>query len=140
MQKSNPNRPPTSSTGHRANVERRLRRTNVLGPALNYQLQACSQRAGAQAIILTSKHGLVVANSPTDDIPCESIAATMSCVGSNQFRITTVTCGTTHCVVSARGFQSNGHDFVLCAVGSPNDRTLSELNVAIGGIRRILAK
>ena len=121
-------------------IERRIRRSRVVGNALNYQLQACSERAGSPALLLTARHGLVIAKSPARDIPVDSIAAQMASVGTNQFRITTVTCGSRPCVVSAKGFHSDGEEFVLCAVGNPNERTLGQMHIAIGGIRRILAQ
>jgi len=57
--------------------ERRRHRSEKRGEALELMLDACRERSGAHALVISDEHGLLVAASGVDRIDAERIAAAM---------------------------------------------------------------
>jgi len=119
--------------------ERRIQRSNIKSSVLTYQLQACKERSGVEAVLLTSQEGFLVASSEGQDHLGESIAASLCQVQPHQFRIASIRQETRTKTIAARGFQFGEQALVVSAVGCPTENTVKELYTAMGGIQRILA-
>ena len=119
--------------------ERRVRRSNQMGTALSFQLEACASRSGVEAMILANRDGLVVASSPWNPESTEVVAAQLARVQTHQFRVGTVRAqGSAPRTISARGFDVGDEELVVCAVGCPTTKMVGEIYEAIGGIKRIM--
>ena len=56
------------------NKERRTQRSEQVGAALTYQMQACAERAGLAAMLLAERGGTLVASSRWSAEDCAAVA------------------------------------------------------------------
>jgi len=124
-------------------VERRRRRSPLLGTALHYQLDACAERAGLHAMLVASPDGLLVASSRnTSGLEMdEQIAVHVADVHPHQLVVRHVRePESPPRTVTARGFEVDGQRLVVCAVGRPSASAVDEIYRAMGGVSRILSR
>ncbi len=110
-----------------------------MGMALDYQLQACAERAALTTMILADRDGLLVAASPKGEEKNEELAAILPMLiyGSNfAGMLLSKHPGGDQVVVSA--FNAAGTDLYLCAIGDFGQQTYEEVTRAKEGVRRIL--
>ncbi len=115
-------------------VERRVRRSDCRGAALDYQLEASTKRAGFEFMLLASDEGLLVASSPGDEEARESIAARLVMLGLDDETVGEVWLAER--TVVARSFRVGGQRLILAAAGEIDH---AELEHALGGVARILS-
>ena len=101
-------------------VERRQRRGETLGDALNFQLAACVEDEGLQAMVLADADGLCVANWGDRDT-CEEVAVRAPLPGAQ-----------------ARPVRFGAIELYLCAVGGAAPARRRSLERSAQGVSRIL--
>ena len=101
-------------------VERRHRRGATLGDALNFQLAACVEDEGLEAMVLADGDGLCVANWG-DIETCEEAAGRAPLPGGQ-----------------ARSVRFGGMELYLCAVGGKPAARRRSLDRSAKGVSRIL--
>ena len=121
-------------------IERRVKRSNRLETALEYQLEACAERAGLEAMVLADDAGLLVASSPWSSERSETIAAFLPLLveGSDYLGILRQEVGDGEEPVLISAFEAAGSELFLCAVGGFGGATHQEIARAKVGVRRIL--
>ncbi len=120
-------------------IERRVQRSEHLGDAIGYQLGACAERAGLEALVLADGDGLLVASSPWSDERGEMIAAALPLLAKgSDFAGVLLDEGAGDEQVLVSTFQAAGTELFLCAVGSFGGPSHQEIARAKVGVRRIL--
>ncbi len=119
--------------------ERRTRRSEQLDLALGYQLEACVERAGLNAMLLADQDGLLVASSPGTSREKEEIAAILPLLARGQdFTGNLLGRGVMCHTVAVSAFHTADTDLFLCALGDNGEGTFEEMALAKTGVTRIL--
>jgi hypothetical protein len=120
-------------------MERRFRRSDRIETALEYQLQACTERAGLRAMVLADHDGLLVASSPWSEERVEELAAIMPLLAKgDDFSGVVATEEDRSDPVLVSSFVAAGAPLFLCAVGDYGSESHHEIARAKVGVRRIL--
>lgn len=117
--------------------ERRIRRSAERGVALNYQLEACAERAGADFALLADEQGLLLASSARDKRESEEAAALLASLGLCDHSSGEL--WRAGRVVAALSFVAQGQRLIIGIGGRRLEGTPPEVEQAIGGVKRILA-
>jgi len=121
-------------------IERRRRRTNVITEALTYQLLACCEDGGMQAMVVADNEGLPLATSG-DTAACEELAARMALVGARTHGFSGTLLGNgEHWDVDMTKVSIHGSQLLVCAIGgSPAERQRQIARGAAGTLRILSA-
>jgi hypothetical protein len=119
-------------------VERRKRRSDHLNRALEYQLEACREDAGLEAMLLTDDEGLAVAASGEAGA-CDELAARLALIGRKVPEFVGILFSAEGSrEVSMQRFAIDGAELYMCAVGGGPDPRARQIRRSIGGCARIL--
>jgi hypothetical protein len=120
--------------------DRRVRRSDRVDEALSYQLDACTERAGLDAMLLADGDGLLVAVSKSSASDSEEIAAILPLLArGHDFTGNLVGhSGATCMEVAVSSFKAAASDLFLCALGGNDEMAFSQMELAKEGVGRIL--
>jgi hypothetical protein len=120
--------------------ERRRRRSNDPSQAIRYQLDACRDHAGLDAMILADADGLCIAASGPAPA-CEEFAARVSVLhrDAHDFEGELWTADD-RWDVHVRRFDVDGYELCLCAVGGLACERAAEVERSQRGVARILTE
>ena len=121
--------------------ERRLRRSDDPTLALTYQLVACCDEGGIEAMVVADGDGVPLA-SAGDDFACDYVAARMVRVGPRirDFHGTLLG-GGGHWDVQMRKLDLGGAgEVVVCAIGGTAAARQRQIQRSLDGAARILAR
>ena len=120
--------------------ERRVRRSDVTDKAMAYQLEACVERAGLTAMVVSDDQGLLVAASPWERQRSETVAAMLPLVARGHDAASGLLDeGANKEQVLVSSFDADGVELYICAVGGFDEQAHREVARAKVGISRILA-
>lgn len=120
-------------------TERRRRRSDDPGQAIRYQLDACRQEAGLDAMILADRDGLCIAVSGPA-AACEEFAARVSVMHREAHDFDgELWTQDDRWDVHVRRFDVGGIELCLCAVGGIAGERAAEVERSLRGVTRILA-
>lgn len=120
-------------------TERRRRRSDDPGQAIRYQLDACRQKAGFDAMILADRDGLCIATSGPV-MACEEFAARVSVMHRDEADFDDeLWTQDDRWDVHVRRFDIGGVELCLCAVGGMPGERATEIERSLRGVTRILA-
>lgn len=119
--------------------ERRRRRANTPGQALEYQLAQCCEDGRIEAMVVADGDGLPLASSG-DTHACDEVAARMAIVASRieEFSGTLLGSGLAWQVQMLK-VQVDGAELLVCAVGGTAEARKRQITRGAEGAMRILA-
>lgn len=119
-------------------IERRRRRTNVITEALTYQLRACCEDGGMQAMVVADNEGLPLAASG-DASACEELAARMALIATRTHGFSGTLLGNgEHWDVDMTRVSIDGSHLLVCAIGGNQAERQRQIARGAAGTRRIL--
>lgn len=119
-------------------IERRRRRTHVITEALTYQLRACCEDGGMQAMVVADNEGLPLATSG-DTAACEELAARMALIASRTDGFSGTLLGNgEHWDVDMTQVSVHGSQLLVCAIGGNARERQRQIVRGASGARRIL--
>jgi hypothetical protein len=119
-------------------IDRRRRRTNVITEALTYQLLACCEDGGMQAMVVADDEGLPLASSG-DSAACEELAARMALIATRTpgFSGTLLGNGQSWDVDMTK-VSVHGSELLVCAIGGSHEQRQRQVSRGATGTLRIL--
>lgn len=119
-------------------IERRRRRTNVITEALTYQLRACCEDGGMQAMVIADDEGLPLAASG-DAGACDELAARMALVGAKTPGFSGTLLGNgQRWDVDMTKVSVQGSQLLVCAMGGNAEQRRQQITRGAAGTVRIL--
>jgi len=120
--------------------ERRVHRSEQLEEALSYQLEACVERAGLDAMLLADRDGLLVAESHQSADETDEIAAILPLLARGQDFTGNLLSrsGATCLELAVSSFSISDSELFLCALGGNDQVAFLEMERAKNGVQRIL--
>ena len=119
-------------------IERRRHRTNVITEALTYQLRACCEDGGMQAMVVADDEGLPLATSG-DVSACEELAARMALIAARTHGFSGTLLGHgERWDVEMTKVSVHGSQLLVCAVGGNPAERQRQIARGAAGVGRIL--
>lgn len=119
-------------------IDRRRCRSEIITQALTYQLDACREDGGMQAMVLADDVGLPLASSGDPDA-CDEIAARMAMLATRTDQFAgTLYRGGRHWEVEMTRIPVDGSHLVMCAIGGSPEQRWRQVARGTRGARRIL--
>jgi hypothetical protein len=119
-------------------IERRRRRTDVITEALTYQLLACCEDGGMQAMVVADNEGLPLASSG-DATACEELAARMALIGARTPGFSGTLLGNgERWDVDMTKVSVHGSQLLVCAIGGDAGERQRQVARGASGVGRIL--
>jgi predicted regulator of Ras-like GTPase activity (Roadblock/LC7/MglB family) len=119
-------------------IERRRQRTNVITEALTYQLRACCEDGGMQAMVVADNEGLPLATSG-DTEACEELAARMALIAARTSGFSGTLLGAgERWDVDMTKVSVHGSHLLVCAVGGNAAERQRQIARGASGTLRIL--
>lgn len=122
-------------------AERRARRSDDRMTALQYQLEACLERACIQAMVVSDSDGFLVASKNHSEMDEEWLAAMLPMLAHLEDPAAAVfeDREREEGALMVRAFHIDGTTFFLGVVGKREGDTFREMLTATRGVRRILS-
>jgi hypothetical protein len=119
--------------------DRRRIRSSEMFQALGYQLRACRDDAGLEAMILSDEDGLTLAAAGAADT-CDEVAATVPMLGRKAGDFNGVLlAGRGQVAAQVQRFRIDATELYMCAVGGTDELRARQIARGIRGCARILA-